>query len=276
MLFLRTQILCQPMRFLYSLLLLAVLAAPACKKDNTTPQEKPDENVEPDPIKPTLNFNYPRLGMELVKAFANNEEITMATFSNAPAGTQFTCEVTGSNGLRAANIENVTLNGTTGQTPLAFRGLQRYKDGTLTFKVTFKDGKNTVIQGAIEKEEFVIRGYKDVLLIDQLRTIMKYDRSIVYTQPVDIAFPDTVFISAPVSRFKGTYDGQGHKITNLTITVPNDGSYQSLGLIDFIDSSIVKNVRLELSAAGITSPDQSSELGGLEVIPVPVPSSIAP
>ncbi|WP_188316205.1 GLUG motif-containing protein [Chitinophaga agrisoli] len=251
------------MKRIYFLLLFVILAAPACKKDNTTPQDDPDENPGPDPVKPTLNFKYARLDMALIRAFANNEEITMATFVDAPAGTGYTCEVTGSNGMKPGNVENVRITGTTGASEFAFRGLQRYKDGKLTFKVTFNDGKNTVAEGSIDKEEFVVRGYKDLMLIDQLRTIMKYDRSIVYTQPVDIAFPDTVFAKAPVSSLRGAYDGQGHKITNFTLTAANNGFNEFVGLFGVVDSSTVKNLRLELSAAGITSPNMSSDLGGI-------------
>ncbi|WP_188316206.1 GLUG motif-containing protein [Chitinophaga agrisoli] len=189
----------------------------------------------------------------------------VATLNNAPNGVEFSCEITGSNGLKPPVDFNATQSGTTGSdiTFLYFKGLHYYKDGKLTLKVTLKDPAKTVIEGSFDKEEFVIREPRDLSALWELQYKTGADPAAVYTQAVDMAFPDDALSQAPVNSFTGTYDGQGHKITNLTITTAKSNSTEFLGLFGSLTKgSVVKNLRLELSATGISSPNDAY-LGGI-------------
>ncbi|MDR1320326.1 MAG: hypothetical protein LBK56_02720 [Gracilibacteraceae bacterium] len=61
--------------------------------------------------------------------------------------------------------------------------------------------------------------------------------------------------------FTGTFDGQGHVISNLTITGNNHHQYN--GLFGAIESAIVKNIGLRNTRIDVSSYNSSSYAGGI-------------
>jgi len=250
------------MKYLYSLLMLVVLTAPACKKDN-------NGTDDPANTQPAVTFMLNHYGCsELRDVYFRN--YTMVQVYPAPTLTEYTYEMTGSNGLKSAEDTLVKGSGKTngiGRLELYLPGMRAYKDGTITIKFTFA-GMSGTFEASTEKAEYIIRDYKDLLSMSDMHAINQQDSTDSYVQTADIAFPDTVFRQSPVRvGLHGAYDGQGHKITNLSIAAPViENDFHFLGLFSSVaHMGIIKNVRLELSAAGISSlgPSLSGGIVGL-------------
>ncbi|GAA3950191.1 hypothetical protein GO495_23220 [Chitinophaga oryziterrae] len=235
---------------------LLILFLSACKKDD--PSSKPS-NIDYTKV----SFTYDKFGStELYDLFSGVNPA--AKISTGKASSAFSYELTGSNGLKKASDTLVKGNGTldgTGNASLSLQGLKDYKDGELTLKIHFTATDST-LQVKAQKAEYQIRNYRDFIHMSPFRLA---DTSDHYVQVNDIAFPDTVFTTAPWNSFLlGSYDGKGFKITNLTIkttgATPNGTPY--IGLFTGADSgSVLKNIRLELSDAGITSTGQVNGAG---------------
>lgn len=242
---------------LYALALVMLLLS-ACKKDN--PSSSPS-NIDYTKV----SFAYDKFGStELYELFSGVNPA--AKISTGKASSAFTYELTGSNGLKKAADTLVKGNGTLdaiGSASLPLQGLKDYKDGELTLKIHFTATDST-LQVKAQKAEYQIRNYRDFIHMNPFRLS---DTSDHYVQVNDIAFPDTVFKTAPWnSFFHGSYDGQGFKITNLTIkssgSTANQPAY--IALFQGADSgSVLKNIRLELSDAGITSTGEILGVAGL-------------
>ncbi|MCF6402732.1 hypothetical protein L3C95_10720 [Chitinophaga filiformis] len=235
-----------------------MLLATACSKDGGSETPTP----EPAPDKTQVTFNYNQIGAFELSTMINGPGI-YATISNGVSGRAFTYELVGSNGLEKATDTLVKGSGklnASGGATLGLNGLIRYRDGEMTLKVTLS-GPDTTIQVKTEKAEYKIRDYRDFINMYAMRNP---DASDHYVQVQDFAFPDTMFNRAPCFRsLKGTYDGQGHKITNLKINAPhkeNQSSY--IGLFADADSgSTIKNIRLELAPEGFAGVE--GQYGGI-------------
>ncbi|WP_089832910.1 hypothetical protein [Chitinophaga filiformis] len=247
------------MRHLYlSALTVAMLLAAACSKDGDSGTPTP----QPAPDKTQVSFNYNQIGAFELSTMPTGPGI-YAKVSNGVSGRAFTYELAGSNGLKKATDTLVKGSGkldASGGATLQLNGLMHYRDGEMTLKVTFS-GPDTTIQAKTEKAEYKIRDYRDFI---NMFTIRNPDVSDHYVQVQDFAFPDTLFNRAPCFRsLKGSYDGQGHKITNLKINAPhkeNEASY--IGLFSYADSgSIIKNIRLEIAPEGLVGLE--GQFGGI-------------
>ena len=235
-----------------------MLLAAACSKDGDSGTPTP----QPAPDKTQVTFNYNQIGAFELSSMVNGPGI-YAKVSNGTSGRAFTYELVGSNGLKKATDTLVKGSGkldANGGATLGLNGLIYYRDGEMTLKVTF-GGPDTTIQTKTEKAEYKIRDYRDFI---NMFTLRNPDASDHYVQVQDFAFPDTLFNSAPCSRrLKGSYDGQGHKITNLKINAPhkeNESSY--IGLFSYADSgSTIKNIRLEIAPEGLVGAD--GQFGGI-------------
>ncbi|PWV49791.1 hypothetical protein [Chitinophaga sp. S165] len=245
------------MRHLYLCMLAAtMLLANACSKDGTS------ETPVPQPDKTKVIFNYDKIGSFEISSMLNGPGI-YAKVSNGMPGRAFTYELVGSNGLKKAT--DTTVKGSSkldanGGATLELNRLTNYRDGEMILKVTFS-GPDATIQAKTEKAEYKVRDYHDFI---NMAITRDSDTSDHYIQVQDFAFPDTLFDRSPCIRgMRGSYDGQGHKITNLKISAPlkeNLSSY--IGLFPFADSgSTIKNIRLELAPAGIVGVDAA--MGGI-------------
>lgn len=247
------------MRHLYLCMLAAtVLFATACSKNDGTPETQPQtDNAK-------VSFTYNTIGtFELYKLIMESE--VYAKISNGPSGAAFSYELAGSNGLKKATDTPTKGTGKldgSGNATLILVGLLNYRDGELTLKVTFDGAATTTIQAKTEKAEYKIRDYHDFVSLYGFRNPDTADH---YVQVQDFAFPDTLFVRSPCYRgLSGSYDGQGHKITNLKINSPsrtNESVY--VGLFAAADiGSTIKNIRLELAAEGLTGGDDT-RVGGI-------------
>jgi hypothetical protein len=238
----------------------ALLFVTACsKKDGNLT----DPETQPETDKTQVSFTYNTIGtFELYKLTMQSE--VCAKISNGASGRTFSYELEGSNGLKREIDTLVKGSGKldgSGNATLLLPGLTRYRDGEMTLKVTF-DGPVATIQAKTEKAEYKIRDYHDFVNMNSFRYPDMTDH---YVQVEDFAFPDTLFVRSPCYfGLVGSYDGQGHKITNLKISAPlkqNEMSY--IGLFSFADSgSTIKNIRLELAPEGLTGTD-NAEIGGI-------------
>lgn len=249
------------MRHLYLCsLAVAMLFTAACsKKDGGLPNPE----TPPKTDKTQVSFTYNTIGtFELYNLIGQSG--AYAKISNGASGRAFTYELAGSNGLKKAKDTLVKGNGNldgSGNATLVLPGLMHYRDGEMTLKVTFS-GPDTTIQAKTEKAEYKIRDYRDFVNMYPFRSSDTADH---YVQVQDFAFPDTLFDRAPCYRsILGSYDGQGHKITNLKIKAPlkeNESTY--LGLFSYADSgSTIKNIRLELAPEGLAGVG-SVQMGGI-------------
>lgn len=236
--------------YLYTLAGLALLAS--CRKDD-------DINNPPPPTgsNDSLHVRFTSDNIGLTELYASFDQKT-PTFiiANGEANTAFTYQLTGSNGLKttadtiARGAGKLDANG---NAQLFVAHLNNYKDGEITVTVTLEN-PDTVLTDKAQKAEYQIRNYTDFMRIG---FYSHGDTAAHYVQLQDIAFPDTVFTSSPSAGYLyGSYDGQGHKITNLTIrsagTPP--GTTSDVGLfIAGYGGSVLKNLRVELSEAGVTS-----------------------
>jgi hypothetical protein len=233
----------------------------SCKKEDTTTRT-PQENDNP-----IVTFTVSKLGANELYATAV-EKIPIVNFSGGTPNRTGTFKISGANGLKRAT--DTSLHGTftfdaDGKADLSLPGIQAYKDGDLTIEATLINPAQT-ITAKTTKVESVIRHYRD---FTKLTWLCKSDSSTHYTQENDFAFPDTVFDRAVFNaRFFGSYDGQGHKITNLRIrtvglNVLYDGDWE-VGLFSFIGKGgTLKNIRLELADSGYTTNGIGTHAGGL-------------
>jgi hypothetical protein len=239
----------------------AVLFATACSKKDEAPATPPQTD------KTQVSFTYNTIGtFELYNLIAQSiaQSGGYATISNGTPGRTFSYELAGSNGLKKTTDTLVKGSGKldgSGRATLVLNGLMHYRDGEMTLKVTFK-GPDTTLQAKTEKAEYKIRDYRDFVNMFPFRNPDTADH---YVQVQDFAFPDTLFVRAPCYRgLLGSYDGQGHKITNLKLSAPakeNEASY--VGLFSRADSgSVIKNIRLELAQQGLTGAG-SVQIGGI-------------
>lgn len=245
------------MRHLYLCMLAATLLfATACSKDG-------DSNPPaPQPEKTQVTINYDKIGSFELASMISGPGI-YAKLSNGVYSQSFTYELIGSNGLKKATDTPVKGNGKLngdGEATIELNGISDYRDGEIILKVTFS-GPAVTVQAKTEKAEYKIRDYRDFINIAITRNS---DTSDHYVQVQDFAFPDTLFDQSPCIRnMKGSYDGQGHKITNLKISAPqkvNESSY--VGLFRYADSgSIIKDIRLELAPEGLMAADAA--IGGI-------------
>lgn len=233
----------------------------SCKKDEATP-DNPQNNDNP-----TVSFTVDKLGATELYATAV-EKVPVVSFSGGTPNRAGTYKITGANGLKQA--KDTALHGSfvfdaAGKASLSLAGIQAYKDGDLTIEATLSNPAQT-LTAKTTKLESVIRNYRD---FTKLTWLCKSDSATHYTQENDFAFPDTVFDRAVFNaRFFGSYDGQGHKITNLRIRTVGinslyDGDWQ-VGLFSFVGKGgALKNIRLELADSGYTTTGQTTQMGGL-------------
>ncbi|MVT09316.1 GLUG motif-containing protein [Chitinophaga tropicalis] len=237
--------------YLCSLAASLLLIASCSKNNDNTPD--PGTTTKQDSTK--VSFTFEKTGTsEMFNTFT--QTYPSVKISKGKANRSFTYELTGSNGLKKTSDTLVKGTGQldmTGSASFYFNELTNYKDGEITLKVTFK-GPDTTITAKTQKIEFQVRNYQDFM---HMGFHTHRDTSVHFVQVQDFAFPDTVFsVAAYQSYFAGSYDGQGYKITNLTIKASRTpGSNPTdVGLFMDADSgSVLKNIRLELSAEGISS-----------------------
>ncbi len=241
------------MKYVHLYLLVVIILVESCSKSNEN-----DNNPSPQtPVKDStkVSFTLEQIGLsDMFDVFT--QTTPSVRISKGKPNRPFSYELTGSNGLKKATDTVIKGTGTlsgSGSADLYFPGLAHYKDGEITIKITLNNPDTTII-AKTQKAEYKIRSYKDFIRIG---FYIHGDTSAHYVQTQDFAFPDTVFTRSPCGSYLyGSYDGQGYKITNLSIkaTEAAAGSLPDLGLFMAADSgSVLKNIRLELSAQGITS-----------------------
>lgn len=240
-----------------SLCMLALLfAASACKKSTSGP------DPEPTSYQPTAVFYQTQYGSYTLWSMIFRSSSNAAYIHSAAPNTSFTYEITGSNGMRTTadtTVKGTGLTDATGWAYISTTALFHYNDGTLTLKIRFNNTAGTTIEATTKKEEFIVRNYRDLLAINDLTNFNKASPSDTYVQAQDIAFPDSTLTAAPIYSLKANYDGQGYKITNLTIVHRSSTAsmIEWLGLFAFIRKNVtVKNIKLELSATGFNTPNQ--------------------
>ncbi|PWV56896.1 hypothetical protein [Chitinophaga sp. S165] len=248
------------MKYLYLCILTAAALFVSCRKDNdssTPPLTIPRDSIQ-------VRFSADKIGLtELYESF--NQKTPTFTVTKGKPNKTFTYELTGSNGLKRT-VDTITKGIDTldanGNAALFLPGLNRYKDGEITVKITL-DGPDTIITAKTQKVENQIRDYRDFI---HMGFYISSDTSAHYVQLNDFAFPDTVFTAAPgFAALYGSYDGQGHKITNLTIKSEGAplGARVDVGLFrSGAAGSKLQNIRLELSEEGITC-KSFANIGGI-------------
>jgi hypothetical protein len=244
------------MKYLYLYTLAAIAIFASCRKSN-------DDIGNPPPTPPewwpgdstTVSFPNDTIGLtELYGSFA--QKTPTFTVSKCKPNRYFYYSIETQNGLKKPTDTLVSGNShvnANGYAAIYAPGLNNYKDGEIIVVIKM-ESPDTMITAKFQKAEYTIRSYTDFMRIG---FYTHGDTAAHYVQSADIAFPDTVFTSSPSAGYLyGSYDGQGHKITNLTIrsagTPP--GTTSDVGLfIAAYEGSVLKNVSVELSEAGITS-----------------------
>lgn len=170
---------------------------------------------------------------------------TFAKIKDGRPGESYQFQLSAINGNFNKDSSDFTGTGncdSSGNATIKIPSLLRYNNGELTLKVTLKD---TVITSHTFKQAGVIRTYRDFMF-------MHYPGSTSFVQSRDFAFPDTTFTGAPNNvNLYSTYDGQGHRISNLKIINLSKEAGTSVGLFSYADGAVVKNLRLELKDTGI-------------------------
>ncbi|WP_158286440.1 GLUG motif-containing protein [Chitinophaga sp. S165] len=247
--------------YLYTLAAMAIFAS--CRKND-------DDTGNPPPTPPGTQdsiqviFSGGKISLSALYESFEQKTPTFVVRKGKP-NKPFNYQLTGSNGLKRTIDTIAKGTGTldaNGNAALFVPALNNYKDGEITVTVTLAN-PDTVITAKAQKAEYEISSYLDFMRIG---FYIHGDTAAHYIQTQDFAFPDTVFTSSPMSGYLyGSYDGQGHKITNLTIrsagTPP--GTTSDVGLfIASYEGSVLKNLRVELSEAGVTSTGPGN-FGGL-------------
>lgn len=243
------------MRYLFMYTFAAMALFTSCSKDNDNP---PNDST-------AISFPNDKIGLaELYEIYGNR--LPAFTISKVTPNRAFSYSVTGSNGMKKSTDTLVKGQGVTdanGNASLSPKGLDNYKDGEITVTIKLENPAAT-ITAKVQKAELEIRDYRDFIRIGAYND---NDTSEHYVQLNDFAFPDTVFKYAPApSTLRTSYDGQGHKITNLTVKAqaftPTSEETTAGLFTELLDGVWIKNIRLELSGQGITS-DIDGTLGGL-------------
>lgn len=240
--------------YLYALAVMVILAS-CRKKDNDIGNPVPDPPGWSNNDSTTVTFPKDTIG--LTELYGSYEQ-TIPTFivSRAKSSGYFSYEIVGGNGLKKSSDTTVAGRGQVdekGYAAVYVPGLNNYKDGVITVVMKLEN-PDTTITAKFYKWEYAISRYTDFM---RMGFYLHGDTAAHYVQTGDIAFPDTVFTGSPtVGYLYGSYDGQGYKITNLTIrsqgTPPGTTSDVGLFIAGF-RGSVIKNVKLELSEEGITS-----------------------
>lgn len=232
------------MKYPHLWILAGMFLATACKKDTETQQPATTTTYSAD-----VNITFPQLGTgEMAAIYA--KKAPLFTISGNYKNQAYVATITGAD--TTARIAAITSS--TGIDTIYFvtmDAMRSFKDGTL--QLTVEIGDTTIVK-TFEKEEFIIRDYRDFMGMGFYDGTHASD---VFVQAQDFAFPDTVFTTCPSAEtwsLYGTYDGQGHKITNLTMAYDEaTGTDQkSLALFRFaVSGAVIKNVNLEYSSAGV-------------------------
>lgn len=239
-----------------------LLLATACHKSGTTPDVTVDPPAAPDTSK--LTFSSKQMGPTALAAYLGGSNAPIATISGAPSLDTFTYEIKGT----LAHAGDTTIKGTgntdnhgTAQISILNNGnIYNYKDGPIVITVKTKD---TTLTDTATKEQYVVRNYQDILYMGWLKNP---DSSDHYVQTQDIAFPDDEVFSQFVVNLPlvGSYDGQGHKITNVTFKQSPTDPVGAMGFFYSLSpGSVVKNVKLELSSKGATGNNAGLNFGAL-------------
>jgi hypothetical protein len=191
----------------------------------------------------SISLTWDTIGAGEMVALLTNQ--TFAKVKDGEPGEPFKFQLSATNGLYYKDSSDLTGSGSfdsSGHATIPIPALTRYNDGELILKVSLKD---TVIIASTFKQASVIRTYRDFMF-------MHYPGSKSFVQSRDLAFPDTTFTGAPNNvDLYSTYDGQGHRISNLKIINLSKEAGTSVGLFSYADGAVVKNLRLELKDTGI-------------------------
>ncbi|PUZ27437.1 hypothetical protein DCM91_04205 [Chitinophaga costaii] len=235
----------------YASLLLLPLTFWACsKKDRVkTPPPIPDSATVY-----TAQFKFP---LTRYGAGALQDSLVVIPVTNGRPHLSFTYLITSTGGLKPGQqaVQGKGLLDNNGTDTLDFTHyLQVYNDGTLTLALSFSD--STHGSTSTLKEQYGIRTYADIHGIE-------YDLSGNYKQLEDIAFPSLTALqnlhrygAAIWSTFKGTYDGNGKALNNVSFYSDPNTQFggNELGFFQYVDTfAIIKNVRLTFSADGSKS-----------------------
>jgi len=250
------------MKHLLGLSAAVLLLSTACKRDI--------ENITP--IPPYQDFfsaylSESRYGLEQL----DNSSDTLFVKSSYRYQA-ITLEITPANGLKNGEAETIRFNVVTNmegsaKIPFTRHDLCRYKDGPLYVRADLSANHNYTPMDTVEKEEYKIRTYGDLANIENSIRDSYPDQPFVQVQ--DITCPDNITYSNSYRIFSGSYDGQNYKIKNFNQLINNtsSGFIESLGLFGSLQPhSVVKNIRLELSASGIRSTSASCNGGGIAAL----------
>ncbi|PUZ20942.1 hypothetical protein DCM91_17595 [Chitinophaga costaii] len=194
---------------------------------------------------------------------------TVAIFLHGTPFTTYTFHLSSSAGLKSG--VDATFGGTfTTDAAGAYAWKQlsllllAYRDGLLTLRIASSIHPADTLSATSLKEQFLVKNYRDFLAIGQEQQEM--DSNATFVQENDFAFPDTIFRDSPIPvKFSGTYNGQGHLISNLTIAPEYTAKASTdVALFDTLgEGAVLKNVCLVLSSQGIQNPNPSSYTAGL-------------
>lgn len=246
------------MKRLLGLSLPVVFLMVGCKKDTTPP---PVETISPE-----VSFPLSHYGLEQLNNGGDGK--TTILLRKTPAGRNFSYEITAANGLKTATDSIIKGTGKTvaGETRIEVEQhlLYKFKDGNLYVTVKL-DSTGETARDTVIKDEYVVRTYAGMQKI--IYSLLDSYPDQPYVQAQDIVCPDGNTSNAVAFNFKGIYDGQNYKITNFNYTTPASsgaGLPEFPGLFRSLSrGAIVKNIRLEMSAAGIRSTQQFSDGGGI-------------
>lgn len=237
----------------YAGLLLLPVSFWACsKKDAAKPAPPVTVDTSSHGYNPQFKFPLTRYG-----AGALQDSQVVIPVSGGRPNIGYTYTITGSNGLKDGQklVQGKGALDIRGVDTLDFTHfLQVYNDGTLTLNIAFSD--STKASATTAKDQYNIRSYADIHGIE-------YDLNGAYIQQTDIAFPDLAQLqnlhhygSAVWATFRGTYDGNGKTLSNVSFYSDPNTQFggNELGLFQIVDTfATVKNVRLKFSTDGSNS-----------------------
>jgi hypothetical protein len=230
---------------------LLLIVAACSKKDTQTltpdPPPKPTDTVVVSKIKVALGAKLIGPG-EMVRM--NYKGLSLITITDGVPGESVKYSIKAAD-TSIAGTRQLDVNGLSYIYASDVNFFNGAGDGEMTIKLDFKDTSVTLTATI---EAFTVRDHEDLLALNYTQGIKEGE---TYVQVADIAFPDTVFTQCPVTNvIYGTYDGQGHKITNLNMSLNAAlGQYETgdLALFKYVyGGGVVKNVQLELGTSGIT------------------------
>ena len=149
---------------------------------------------------------------------------------------------------------------------VAYKDTEGILNASKTINVTVNCGRPTTISGSFD---CVV---PNLLLISNAQELMAFasefnsgnndykEKIIMLIADIDLSGKIWAPIGNAEKPFKGTFDGNNHKISNLKITSTSD----CVGLFGFIDGGIVENIEIENVSINNSANDTGAAVGRIE------------